>query len=342
MEQPAERLSKTISLRKRLITARNSFPSMSKFPDFRTDDRWIRSHRAPKSQVDPRFPNGFFSEWERSSQGNVEKTSTVLLCNRECSFTCLMCDLWKHTTDKELAPGLIPSQIRYALARLPVAKLLKLYNSGSFFDPGAIAVEDYPEISSLAEEFDRVLVESSTSFLDENVLKFKDMISADLQVAIGLEIAHPQVLLSLNKQMTLDDFQRGVEFLGENDISTRAFILVRPPFLSEEEGVEWACRSIDFAFACGVDICSVIPVRSGNGGLDFLAAKGYFQEPVIHSLEQVLDYGVSFEKGNVFADLWDIERFSHCENCFEVPEGKTGKMNLRQRVQAPDIPCACK
>ena len=31
----------------------------------------------------------------------------------------------------------------------------------------------------------------------------------------------------------------------------RAFILVRPPFLSEDEGLEWAKRSLDFAFAAG-------------------------------------------------------------------------------------------
>lgn len=314
---------------------------MSKFPDFRTDDRWIRSHRGAKSQVDPRFPTGFFSEWERSSQGKVEKTSTVLLTNRECPYTCLMCDLWKHTTDRELVPGLIPSQIRYALARIPVAKQLKLYNSGSFFDSGAIPVEDYPEISSLAEEFSRVVVESNTAFLGDNVLAFNDMLSADLQVAMGLEIAHPQVLLSLNKQMSLDDFQGGVEFLGKNGISTRAFILLRPPFLSEEEGVEWACRSIDFAFQAGVEVCSLIPVRGGNGAMEVLAAGGYFHEPTLSSLEKALDYGVSLQKGNVFADLWDIERFSPCPDCFEARKERLEKTNLNQQVQTP-IPCECK
>lgn len=314
---------------------------MSNFPDFRTDDRWIRSHRGPKTPVDPRFPNGYFSEWERSSQGQVEKASTVLLTNRECPYTCLMCDLWKHTTDEVLAPGLIASQIRYALARLPVAKQLKLYNSGSFFDPGAVPVEDYPEISSLAEEFSRVLVECNTSFLGDNVLKFKNMLSADLQVAIGLEIAHPQVLKSLNKQMTLDDFERGVEFLGKNDISARAFILVRPPFLTEEEGVEWACRSIDYAFQVGVEVCSVIPVRGGNGALEVLAAGGYFQEPALRSLEQVLDYGVSLQKGNVFADLWDLERFTQCPHCFQARKERLEKTNLKQQIQAP-VNCECK
>jgi hypothetical protein len=252
-----------------------------------------------------------------------------------------MCDLWKHTTDKELATGLIPSQIRYALGRLPVAQQLKLFNSGSFFDPGAIPLADYPEISSLAEEFSRVLVESSTSFLGDNVLAFKDMLSADLQVAMGLEIAHPQVLKSLNKEMTLDDFERGVEFLGKNDISTRAFILLRPPFLTEEEGLEWACRSIDFAFQVGVEVCSVIPVRGGNGAMEVLAGGGYHREPALHSLEQVLDYGVSLQKGNVFADLWDLERFSRCPECFDARKERLEKTNLSQQVRAP-VKCECK
>ena len=29
----------------------------------------------------------------------------------------------------------------------------------------------------------------------------------------------------------------------------RAFILVRPPFLTDAEGLEWAKRSLDFAFS---------------------------------------------------------------------------------------------
>ena len=161
-----------------------------------------------------------------------------------------------------------------------------------------------------------------------------------LQVAIGLETVHPEILPSLNKGMSLEDFKRSVDYLQSHGISTRSFILLRPPFLIEAEGVEWACRSIDFAFACGVDICSVIPVRSGNGALDKLASDGYFGEPGIRSLEQVVEYGIGLRKGLVFADLWDLERFSTCQHCFESRKERLNHINLNQQLVDP-VNCSC-
>ncbi len=313
---------------------------MSKVPEFSTDGRWIRSLRGDKSPVVPLRPYGWFNEQEPSPEGNVKEVSAILLTNRECPYSCLMCDLWKHTTDETVPPGAIAAQIEYALEKLKPASYLKLFNSGSFFDPGAIPVEDYQQIATLLSAFENVLVESHTAFIGESCLDFDRKLSGQLQVAIGLETIHPEILPRLNKGMSLENFKKSVGFLKGNGISTRAFILLRPPFLSEEEGVEWACRSVDFAFACGVDICSVIPVRSGNGALDFLAAKGYFQEPVIHSLEQVLDYGIALNKGLVFADLWDLERFSQCESCFVSRKDRLERMNLDQEI-LPRISCSC-
>jgi archaeosine synthase beta-subunit len=204
-----------------------------------------------------------------------------------------------------------------------------------FFDPKAIPVEDYPRIATLTESFESVLVESHTAFVNEKVVEFNRMLGASLQVAIGLETVHPEVLPLLNKKMSLEDFKRSVDFLLSNDMSVRAFILLRPPFLSETEGVEWACRSLDFAFSCGVDVCSVIPVRSGNGALDQLAAKRLFAEPSIPSLEEVLEYGLGLKKGLVFADLWDLERFSSCDLCFDSRKERLTQMNLSQELVMP-------
>jgi radical SAM enzyme (TIGR01210 family) len=291
--------------------------------------------------VDPWLPYGYFNEAERTSAGKVKQASTILLTNRECPFTCLMCDLWKHTTDDPVPPGAIPAQMDYALSRLPGASVLKLYNSGSFFDHHAIPVEDYPAIAERAKGKELVVVESHPAFLGEFCLRFQQLLTPSLEVAIGLETVHPGVLERLNKQMTLNAFRKAVEFLGEHGISTRAFILLRPPFLSEEEGVEWACRSIDFAFQAGVALCSVIPVRAGNGALDSLAAGGFHREPSLASLEAVLEYGIGLNRGRVFADLWDLERFSTCQHCFEPRKKRLEQMNLSQQ-QVPEIECNCK
>ena len=313
---------------------------MSSFPAYRMDGRWIRSLRAEKSPVNPHRPYAWFNEQERSLDGELKEVMTILLTNRECAYSCLMCDLWKHTTNTTVPVGAIPGQIEFALQRLNPGTHVKLFNSGSFFDPLAIPVEDYPQIASLCSGKEQVLVESHTAFIGEDCLKFNSLLSAKLQVAIGLETVHPEILPVLNKGMSLKDFKLSVGYLQAKGISTRAFILLRPPFLSEAEGLEWACRSIDFAFACGVDVCSVIPVRSGNGALDELAAEGYFKEPCIQSLERVLEYGISLKKGSVFADLWDLERFSTCPGCFESRKERLNQLNLTQAYQKPVV-CSC-
>lgn len=309
-------------------------------PDFNITNRWILSQRGKKNVVDPNKPYAFLVEKERQPNGTVEDISTVFLTNKECPFRCLMCDLWKNTTDETVEIGAIPKQIEFALERLPATKHIKLYNSGNFFDQKAIPPQDYDAIIQLLSGFETVLVENHPKLIDQKVVEFRDKLKADLQVAIGLETVHPEVLPQLNKQMTLDDFRGVIKFLGGHDILSRAFILLRPPFLSEMEGVLWAKKSIDFAFEVGVECCAVIPTRSGNGALNALGKEGFFHSPKIQSLEEVLEYGIALRKGRVFADLWDFKHFSNCDDCIDGREMRMNKMNLEQ-VSLPPIHCHC-
>jgi radical SAM enzyme (TIGR01210 family) len=314
---------------------------MSRYPDFRIDNRWIGSLRGEKVPVDPFIPYGYFNEPERMSGARVEEVTTVLLSNKECPYRCLMCDLWKHTTNETVPVGAITSQIEYALSRLPSTKHLKLYNSGSFFDRSAIPIEDYKPIASLISAYDSVVVESHTAFIGNDTLLFNELTFPRLEVAIGLETIHPDVLPKLNKRMTLSDFGHAVDFLTSEGIKSRAFILLRPPFMSEAEGIEWAKKSVDFAFNAGVSTCVIIPVRAGNGSMDLLARDGYFSEPGLSALEKVLSYGIGLNAGRVFADLWDLDRFSACNQCFDQRKVRLQQMNLQQ-VILPEICCSCK
>ncbi len=155
---------------------------------------------------------------------------------------------------------------------------------------------------------------------------------------MGLETVHPEVLERLNKRMTLEGFRRAAAFLRREAIDLRVFILLRPPWLSEAEGVEWARRSLDFAFACGASVCSVIPTRGGNGALEALAARGEFAPPSLRSLEAVLEYGLRQGAGRVFADLWEIDRFADCAACSAPRIDRLRAMNLAQ-VAPPPVPC---
>ena len=251
-----------------------------------------------------------------------------------------MCDLWKNTTDQSVAPGDIPAQIQYALHQLPPASQVKLYNSGNFFDKKAIPLEDYSAIAQLVTDFDRVIIENHPKLCNKDCLAFRDLIPGQLEIAMGLETVHPDVLPRLNKRMTLDDFERATSYLLKHDIDVRAFILLRPPYLNEEEGIEWAIKSLEFAFSIGVQCCAVIPTRPGNGAVDALQNVGFFEMPALSSIEHVLEAGLAMNKGRVFMDLWDLERFYDCSLCGPARKTRLHQMNLQQQ-HLPSVNCTC-
>ena len=250
----------------------------------------------------------YASAWEEEpdASGALVPTAVVFLTNRECPFRCVYCDLWVNTLDTTLPAGAIPEQIRHALASLPQARHLKLYNAGSYFDPQQIPPDDDADVARMSEPFDRVIVEAHPAFLrgahGERCLRFRDRVRGRLEVAIGLETAHPGVLARLNKRMDLDAFRAAAAFLGAHDIDLRVFILLNPPFLRGEEAVEWACRSIDVAFEAGASVCSIIPTRSGNGAIEALGDE--YEAPTPAALARVVEYGVSLGRGRVLADPW--------------------------------------
>ena len=282
--------------------------------------------------LNPLQPRSFFAEPERTARGNIVPVNTLFLTNRECPWHCLMCDLWKNTLTETVSAGAIPIQIEYALSRLPAAPVIKLYNSGSFFDPRAIPLTDYSSIADHVAAYERVIVESHPALIGDNCLRFRDLISGRLEVAMGLETVHPEVLKRLNKGMTLEQFSSAANLLRQNAIDLRVFILVRPPFLTEPEGLYWARQSLDFAFSCGATVSTLIPTRAGNGALDELAARNEFAPPRIETLEAAQEYGLKQERGRVFADLWDLEKFSQCSDCYAARAIRLREMNLYQTI----------
>ena len=314
-------------------------PSLPSFPVSAAErDAWITSRRPERNSVDPLRPYLFLVEDERTAAGEVVPVATVFLTNRECPWRCLMCDLWRNTLTESVPVRTIPAQIDYALQRLGAARHIKLYNSGSFFDPKAIPFEDYAAIAERVVGFERVIVECHPALVGESCVRFRDLVAGRLEVAMGLETAHQEILERLNKRMSLEQFAQAARFLRKNEIDLRVFILVKPPFMQEEEAVEWATRSLEFAFDCGATAATLIPTRGGNGAMEELAEAGQFAPPKLETLEAAMANGIALKKGRVFADLWDVRRTALCEACAEMRIARLHAMNLQQCVM-PFVHC---
>jgi radical SAM enzyme (TIGR01210 family) len=315
---------------------------------FELQDQFVLEHRRAKNRVDPYRPYATVWEEEPDGSGALVPTSVVFLTNRECPFRCVMCDLWTNTLDEVVPRGAVAQQIRTALAEMPPARQIKLYNAGSFFDPQQIPSEDDEEIAEIVAGFDRVIVEAHPAFLAgvhaDRCRRFQSLLHGRLEVAIGLETAHPDVLARLNKRMTLDTFRRAADVLHRHEIALRVFVLLSPPFMRAGEAVEWACRSIDLAVESGATACSVIPTRGGNGAME--AIGDAFVPPQLSALESVIEYGLGHGRARpfgravrVFADQWDIERFFSC-TCSPARAARLAVMNREQRV-TDRIVCEC-
>lgn len=304
-------------------------------------NKTVEEYRPPKAEVDQNIPYLFLHEKEIQKDLSIQEVNTIFLTNRECPFKCVMCDLWRHTLDKPTPKGAIPKQIEYALERLPKADVVKLYNSGNFFDGKAIPRSDYERITDILSGYKHVIVENHPRLIGSFIPKFREMLKGTLEIAMGLETIHPDVLPKLNKQITKEDFFEATRFLVDNGIAVRAFILLNPPFLTDpEKNIEWCCRSVAFAFDSGCTACTIIPVRDGNGIMEELRGSGDYVPPTLNALETVFDAALQMEGGRVFCDVWDLEKFSNCEICLKERKNRLETMNLSQSV-LPRINCQC-
>jgi radical SAM enzyme (TIGR01210 family) len=319
-------------------------------------DRFVLQRRGSRPDHDPWRYQGLIVEDERDADGRCVRMATVLLTGRECPWRCTMCDLWKYTIAEDTPTGAIPTQVAAAQSALrdesvPVAGM-KLYNAGSFFDPRAVPEKDYDGVASELAGLSRVIVESHPALAGTRVDRFLDALERHrlpdrspprLEVAMGLETAHPIALDRLNKRFTLERFAQAADALRRRGVALRVFLLVSPPFVSFEEQDAWLLRSVDAAFDAGAAVVSLVPTRPGNGALEALAAEGWFQPPALEDIERslVLALGHASCRGRVFVDVWDLERFARCSDCFEARRARLQAMNLGQ-VALPQQTCpAC-
>jgi radical SAM enzyme (TIGR01210 family) len=342
------------------------------YPSGRTArDRYVLARRGTRPTLDPFTTQGVLVEPERAADGTTATTATVFLTGRECPWRCVMCDLWQHTTTSDTPRGAIASQVRAAVEQLrqgtTMPSVIKLYNAGSFFDVRAVPPDDDAAIVEALTPFARVVVESHPALIGDRTWRVRDALfrsGARLEVAMGLETAHPSALERLNKGITVESFAAAARALTSRDVDLRVFLLIHPPFVPRAEQDAWLARSIDVAFDCGATAVSLIPTRGGNGALEALASTTDFVLPSLIEIEHSAMIGravadrstpaapVSDRRlpiaGSRFpvprrllVDTWNLDRFSACRHCAGQRQVRLARHNLEQRLPAPMACDAC-
>ena len=290
----------------------------------------VRALRTPKAAVDPWRPLGVSWEEERQADGSLAPVLTILVAGAECSFGCVFCDLWRHTLDAPTPPGAVPSQLAAALdaaGPLPPGAQVKLYNASNFFAERAIPGADDERLLALLAPFSRVIVECHPRLIGERCARYATALGGRLQVAMGLETVHPDVLPRLGKSMTLADVAAAAERLRAMGASWRAFALVGAPWLPGGEAAEWAERTTRWALERGAAHVSLIPLRDGGGPLAELRVLGSLSPPSLATVEDAFDRAIELPGGVVTLDAWDLDRLLVCPACATARRARLERMN---------------
>jgi hypothetical protein len=303
--------------------------------------RAVERLRPPRAAIDPLRPNACWVEEEPDGRGGTDATVAILLSVAECPWRCAMCDLWKQTLRQPTPAGAVPRQIAWALEHLGVsaAATIKLYNSGSFFDPHSIPPGDWPEIIELVASFERVVVENHPRLCNERVQRFARRLPARLEVALGVESLQPSLLRRLNKGMNRDDIDRAIASLRNWGVDIRAFLMLRPPWNGDREAIRWTLLTLRHLFGSGVRHASVIPTRAGNGWMEARAADGQFAPPSVAACTECLSAALGMSpRGVVTLDLWDWPPTGACSHCAAARGRVIREMNATQRP-LPTVAC---
>ena len=264
---------------------------------------------------------------------------TVFMVGAECPMRCVYCDLWQHTLDERTPEGALAAQLEVALARLddrgwPLSDTrVKLYNASNFFEPRAVPDRDAMAIADRMRGARRVVVESHPGLLGQRCQRFAERLASGdtrLEVAMGLETAHPKALRQMRKGADLDDFAKAAQWLREREIALRIFLLVDVPFIDQGDQVAWLERSVERACALGAERIALIPTRATVPEMKALASAGAFEPPTLALVEQALEAAWSVVDGvsqdvMVSVDPWDLELLAA-----GVPDGARRIARLQQ------------
>ena len=180
--------------------------------------------------------------------GEIVPSLTILLTTKGCSWArrdgCTMCG-YIADSNPDAQSSDIQKQLFEVLARYGTGfKIAKLFTSGSFLDQEEVPIDARDAILSALADTPKVIVESRPEFVTSEILDDVVRSNRHLEVAIGLETSNDDIRNScINKGFTFRDFVRASKVAHSKGLTVKAYLLLKPPFLTELEALEDAIQS---------------------------------------------------------------------------------------------------
>jgi radical SAM enzyme (TIGR01210 family) len=292
------------------------------------------------------------SVWKEKENvdGKSVDAGVVILRTSGCAHSidggCTMCGYNIESQENITAEDLI-AQFDRASADMEGISFLKLYTSGSFLDEREIPADVRNHVLAWCKDRgSKLLVESRTEFVTDDMMDAVTAMHDDLEIAVGLESSNDKVLkYAINKNMTVADYDRAADRVKKAGVKLRAYVLLKPPFLTEAEAVEDAIATAKHA-ALKSDTISINPVNIQRGTLVERLWKNWaYRAPWLWSVVEVLNACATLEKKVVCDPTGGgKERGAHnCGGCDSAILDAIKEYSISQKRSKIEGPhCSCK
>ena len=240
-----------------------------------------------------RTPNELEAIWTEKDMAGGETVDALVVIMRTsgCCWAksgsggCTMCG-YRTASLASVTEDDLNAQIDQVLARYKGQPFVKIFTSGSFFDPAEIPVAVRERVFREFAGCRRLLVESRPEFVTDSLVA---TLPKNMTVALGLESSDEEVLRTcINKGFTAQQSKAAGERLKAAGLMVRTYLLLKPPFLSERGGIDDAVSSARFADPFSDEI-SINPLNIQHGTyVERLWKRGDFRPPWIWSLIEVM------------------------------------------------------
>ena len=173
---------------------------------------------------------------------------------------------------------------------------LRINQEGNYTNPHEMNYRAQETILRLAMRINgvkRITIESRPQYLNKATVKSLSRLfegsAVELEVGMGIEAENEVVRnVCINKQGNKQQFTNSAKLLMEYNIQPLAYVLLKPPFLTEREAIEEAVVTAHFAVNIGFTRISLEPMSIHRYSLvEALANTGDYKVPWLWSAVEV-------------------------------------------------------
>ncbi|VVB52242.1 Uncharacterised protein [uncultured archaeon] len=223
---------------------------------------------------------------------------TIIFQTSGCRWNnCTMCGYVYDSARSPPSHDDLMKQFEHAMSRCKDEEfIVKIFTSGSFLDDSEIGSSTRIEMLSWLRENDRVkkvIAETRPEYVtDEKLSEVREALGKKFEVAMGLETSNDVIRKDcINKGFSFFDFTRASEVARKNGVTVKAYLMQKPPFLSEGIAMNDMINSINdaapFARTISMNLCNV---QKGTL-VDELFERGDYRPPWLWSAVEALRAG---------------------------------------------------